>query len=113
MRVTWRRGLLVAVGSGVVFCSGFGLALAASPPWTLSGEALNGAGGAGFSLCPSPTFTVSGTAGSPYSGSFSETGNWTSTSFSATFTIVSGTTTITGSKSGGSGTCDDDPQNAG
>ena len=109
MRVTWRRGLLVAVGSGVVFCSGFGLALAAAPPPTLSGEALNGTG-TGSSLCPSPTFTVSGTAGNPYSGSFSETGNWTSTSFSATFTIISGTTTITGSKSGGSGTCVNDPQ---
>src|SRR5262245_26567112 len=96
MRVTWRRRLLVTVGSGVVFCSGFGLAVASAPPPTLSGEALNGTGGTGFSLCPSPTFTVSGTiptfnvsgdgtstTANPYPGSFSETGNWTSTSFSA------------------------------
>jgi len=126
MRVTWRRRLLVAVGAGVVFSSGFGLAVAGAPPPTLSGEALNSAVGTGSSVCPSPAFTVSGTipkfnvsgdgtstTANPYPGSFSETGNWTSTSFSATFTIVSGATTITGSKSGGSGTCDDSGQNAG
>jgi hypothetical protein len=112
MRVRWRRRLLVTVGLGALFCSGVVVALAAPTPPTLSGETLNGSG-TGFSLCPSPTFTISGTAGNPYSGSFSETGNWTSTSFSATFTIVSGTTTITGSKSGGSGSCDADPQNSG
>ena len=112
MRVTWRRRLLIAVAVGVLGCSGYVVALAATPPSTLSGETLNGTG-TGFSECPSPTFTISGTAGNPYPGTFSETGNWTTTSFSATFTIISGTTTITGSKSGGSGTCDPDPQNAG
>ena len=118
MRVTWRRRLLVAVGAGVVFSSGFGLAVAGAPPPTLSGEALNSAVGTGSSVCPSPAFTVSGTipkfnvsgdgtstTANPYPGSYSETGNWTSTSFNATFTIISGTTTITGSKSGGGGDC--------
>jgi hypothetical protein len=92
------------------------LAVAGAPPPTLNGEALNSEVGTGSSLCPSPSFTVSGTIPpfhpggtstdtNPYPGSYSETGNWTSTSFNATFTIISGTTTITGSKSGGSGDC--------
>jgi hypothetical protein len=106
MRGTWRRRLLVAVGLGVLFCSGVVVALAASTPPTLSGETLNGSG-SGSPACNTPTFSVTGTipTGNPYPGTFSETGSWTGSvanSFSSTFTIADGTTTITGSKSGGS-----------
>jgi hypothetical protein len=46
------------------------------------------------------TYTVSGTAAGPYSGTFPEDGSFGQepNRFSATFTITSGTTTITGSK---------------
>jgi hypothetical protein len=91
---------------------GLGLAMAfalavspasASAVSTLTGESLNGGSSQGNTfLCPSPTYSVGGNATGPYAGTFSEAGTWTvsTDSFSATFTIASGTTTITGSKSG-------------
>jgi hypothetical protein len=48
-----------------------------------------------------PSFSVEGAATGPYSGTFQEAGSWNvgaATPFSATFTITSGTATITGSK---------------
>jgi len=80
----------------------------ASAVSTLTGETLVGSNPSGGSAgCPSPTFSVSGTAtGPPYAGTFSEGGGWTVNSFpapdtfAATFTITSGSTTITGSKAG-------------
>ena len=96
------------------FAASAGSAWAMTP---LTGEGLTGAGkstgGSTSGGCPNRTsengsmgFSVSGTAAGPYPGSFSETGTfslsgvrnppWT-TRFSATFTITSGKTTITGS----------------
>ncbi len=91
------------------------LVLAVSPATasavsTLTGESFIGSSSSGNSgLCPSPTFSVSGTATGPYPGTFTESGIWTAPpfppppishakdTFSATFTITSGTTTISGS----------------
>jgi hypothetical protein len=85
------------------------LALAVSPATasavsTLTGETLSGSSSQGNSrACPTPTFSVSGTATGPYPGMFAESGTWSlsSITFSATFTITSGTTTITGNKTRG------------
>jgi hypothetical protein len=86
------------------------LALAVSPATasavsTLTGETLSGSSSQGNSpACPSPTFSVSGTATGPYPGMFAESGTWSPsnpTTFSATFTITSGTTTIIGNKTRG------------
>jgi hypothetical protein len=101
---------------------GLGLAVAlvltvspttASAVSTLTGEQLSGNSSSGSSgLCPSPTYSVSGTATGQYPGTFTEAGTWSITDFSSniTFTITSGTTTITGSKriTGGSIECTDD-----
>ena len=48
-------------------------------------------------------YTINGAATAPHPGTFSEGGTWDLNSlvFSATFTITSGATTVTGSKSGG------------
>lgn len=84
------------------------LALAVSPATasavsTLTGETLSGSSSQGNSpACPTPTFSVSGTATGPYPGMFAESGTWSlPPTFSATFTITSGTTTITGNKTRG------------
>jgi hypothetical protein len=99
--------------------------LAATTPPT--GEVLNGdsTGPGPFSsaiTCQGPTtgtlqFTISGMAVGPYPGTFTESGtvqitNGAVTAFSASFTITSGTTTITGTKSGpatlrGTAQCDE------
>jgi hypothetical protein len=65
------------------------------------------------------TFTISGLALGPYPGTFTESGTVTIsggvvTSFSASFTITSGSTTLTGTKTGpvsspGSGQCVENP----
>jgi hypothetical protein len=82
------------------------LALAGPLP-SLNGETVSGSGdGAAFCLgANTPHFTASGTATGPYPGTFSETGNWSTTSFNATFVIVDGETTVEGSKSGGGSPC--------
>jgi hypothetical protein len=78
-----------------------GVPAVASTPSTLTGENLSSSSSQGGSGgCPIWTYTVSGTAAGPYPGTFTETGTSTITPgiFSATFTIRSGTTTVTGSK---------------
>ena len=74
---------------------------AATTVSSLTGETLSGSSSQGNDrACTTPTFSVSGTAMGPYPGTFTETGTWAplSTTASTTFTITSGTTTITGSK---------------
>jgi hypothetical protein len=104
----------VLLGLGLAMTLGLVVALpaAASAASTLTGENLTGASASGNSgACPTPTFSVSGTATGPYPGTFTESGSFTlgpPFPFSATFTITSGTTTITGSKTGrlnGGGSC--------
>jgi hypothetical protein len=94
---------------------GFAQAAAA----TLTGETLTGTSITTSTCTSGNNFGVdyesSGTATGPYPGTFSESGtvtvtNGQVTAFSASFTIHSGTTTITGTKSlapGGTGVCHD------
>ena len=94
--------LLVSLGSTVALVLALGVpsAAAATVP-SLTGETLTGASAQGNErACLTPTFSVSGTATGPYSGTFTESGTWAplAFSFSTTFTVTSGTTTITGSK---------------
>lgn len=85
----------------------------------LTGETLSGAGFSTTTPCTginprssyTDTYDSSGTATGPYPGTYTEQGSVTVKNgrvraFSASFTIVSGTTTITGTKSlhGGNGT---------
>jgi hypothetical protein len=91
----------------------FALTLAAVSPAaavsTLTGETLSGRSPRGNTpTCPAPTFNVRGTATDPYPGTFSETGSWEprplpALNFTAAFTITSDATTITGSKTNGTG----------
>jgi hypothetical protein len=97
--MTRTRTLLVGLGLSLA------LTLAAASPAaavsTLTGESLSGSSSSGnTSWCPTPTFSISGTATGPFPGTFSEAGSWDMRSgpFTATFTITSGTTTVTGSK---------------
>src|SRR6202011_4216329 len=87
-------------------------ALSAAAATMLTAETLNGAGTtSGGGICiPSShwigrQFQVAGTASGPYPGTFTEVGSFKASglrnppwfvSFSASFTITSGTTTITG-----------------
>jgi hypothetical protein len=76
---------------------------AASAVSTLMGEALNGSSSQGNTfICQPAAYSVNGSATGPYPGTFTEAGTWTQVpeTFSATFTITSGTTTITGSRFG-------------
>ena len=107
MILQWRRRLLLGMGLSVA------LTLAVSPTTasaaavsTLTGESLSGISSSGnTSACPTATYSVSGDAGGPYAGTFSESGSWSimGRTFTATFAITSGTTTISGSKSLGGG----------
>ena len=110
------KRLLRALGLVLVAASALALpspaAAQENPPPT--GEILNGASNfEPFSsniTCPTPNegsldYTISGVALGPYPGTFTETGRieisgGTVTFFSAHFTIVSGDTTIEGTKSG-------------
>jgi hypothetical protein len=83
------------------------LALAVSPPTTSAVSTLTGAdfvssagqGDPGGCVRPS-AFNVSGSATGPYPGPFTEAGTFNGApSVSASFSITSGTTTVTGSKS--------------
>src|SRR3954452_16037838 len=99
MILQWKRHLLLGLGLsmalGLVVVALPAAAFAAS---TLTGESLTGGSASGNSpACPTATYSVSGTATGPYPGTFQETGQ-ISSSFSANFTITSGSTTITGSK---------------
>jgi hypothetical protein len=114
------RRLLVGIAfAGAVALAGAS-ALAAPPPSTLMGEHLTGGSVRGGvaqvfggqcqdgtpNQSPSPwTFTASGTAAGPYPGTFTESGTVSfsalgTADFTATFTIVSGDITVTGSKQG-------------
>lgn len=96
-----KRHLFLGLGLAVA------LVLAVSPATasgvsTLNGEALSGFEGSVQSIeCgPGNNYTVSGNATGPYPGTVTESGAW-GQALNATFTITSGTTTITGSKIGG------------
>jgi hypothetical protein len=111
-----KKRILAAVlcASAVAAVAASGASAAA--PSTLSGEVLAGSV-TSFDGCPvvsteTVSFGASGTAAGPYPGTFSETGTFTIRnagvpgyffveSFSATFAITSGTTTISGTKQGG------------
>ena len=98
-----KRSLLLGMGLSVALVLAVALPATASAVSTLAGETLNGSSSQGNSPpCDIPTYRVDGTATGPYLGTFTETGSWSFIDFtlSATFTITSGTTTITGSKSG-------------
>jgi hypothetical protein len=102
-----KRPLLLGLGLTVALVMAVGLspATASAAPPTLTAEGLSGSSSQGNSVaCPSVTYNVSGTATFPYPGTFEESGGWNmNDSFtlgSTTFTITSGTTTITGSKAG-------------
>ena len=107
MFLQWRRRLLLGMGLSVA------LTLAVSPTTasaaavsTLTGESLSGISSSGnTSACPTATYSVSGDATGPYAGTFSESGSWSivGRTFTATFTITSGTTTVSGSESLGGG----------
>ena len=101
-----KRRLLFGLGLTVSFGLVAALPAAATAASTLTGETLSGNSSQGNSgICPAPTFSVGGTASGPYSGMFQESGTWSpgGPTFSATFTITSGTTTITGNKTRGGG----------
>jgi hypothetical protein len=104
-----RRG--ISIVASIVFVAGTamavavpsGVASAAAP--SLSGEVLTGTDIAG--TCPPPgdagsvPYTASGTATGPYPGTFTETGYWeldleVLSAFHASYTITSGSTTISG-----------------
>jgi hypothetical protein len=102
-----KRRLLVGLGSTVALVLGLGLSSAAAAVPTLTGEMLSGSSSQGNShVCLTPNFSLSGTASGPYPGSFMESGTWAplDSSFTTTFTITSGTTTITGAKTFSRGT---------
>jgi hypothetical protein len=100
--VSRKRHLSAGLGSTVALVLALGVASAAAAVPSLTGETLTGASSQGNErACLTPTFSVSGTAAGPYAGTFTEAGSWAQLdfSFSATFTVTSGTTTtITGSK---------------
>jgi hypothetical protein len=101
MVLLWKRRLVLGLGLAMAFGWAVASPVTASAQSTLTGETLSGSSSQGNSgTCPAPTFSVDGTASGPYSGTFQESGTWSpgGPTFSATFTITSGTTTITGSK---------------
>jgi hypothetical protein len=97
------RHLFLGLGLTVALVLAVGLLPAiASAASTLTGENLSGSSASGNTpFCPAATWSVSGTATGPYPGTFSESGTSApgGGGTNATFTINSGTTTITGSKS--------------
>jgi hypothetical protein len=103
----WKRRLLLGLGLTVTLALVVVFPPPAAAESTLTGQTLSGSSSQGNSVaCPAPTYRVSGTATGPYPGMFEESGTWSLSGggnppFSATFTITSGTTTITGSKTRG------------
>ena len=102
-----KRRLLL--GLGLAMTIGFvALPATASAVPTLTGESLSGGSSLGEGNSPGcglSFFTARGPATGPYPGTFTEGGTFSPNrsrdpDFSATFTITSGTTTITGNKSG-------------
>jgi hypothetical protein len=98
-----KRSLFLCLGLTLVLV--VALPATASAVSTLTGETLSGSSSSGNSIpngvCLNTPYSVSGTATAPYLGTFTETGTFSTTvvQLSATFTITSGTTTVTGSKS--------------
>jgi hypothetical protein len=101
-----KRSLFVGLGLAMTIGVVVALPATASAVSTLTGETLRGSGSGGAPLgCATGGFNVVGGGlgvTGPYPGTFTETAAWTldPDAFNATFTITSGTTTITGSKSG-------------
>jgi hypothetical protein len=107
-----RRGLAAVIAALAAITLVAPPAMSASAARTLTAETLNGTGTtAGGGICApsshsiSGLFQVSGTASGPYPGTFTEVGSFKASGlrnppwfvrFSASFTITSGTTTITG-----------------
>jgi hypothetical protein len=102
MRLERSRRLALSVGLGLALSLGTVLPIAAATVSTLTGETLTGSSTlpTNSQLCPTPTYTVSGTASGPYPGSFVETGTILGPGgvLNANFTITSGSTVVTGSK---------------
>jgi hypothetical protein len=101
MRSQRKRHLFLGLGLIVALVLAVVLPATASAVPTLTGESLSGASASGNSpVCSGSTFSVSGTATAPYPGTFTESGTFSAISFtfSSTFTITAGTTTVTGSK---------------
>jgi hypothetical protein len=104
MILQWKRHVLLGLGLTVALGLVVALPSIASAASTLTGETLNGSSSSGNSASGcSGTFSVTGSATGPYSGTFTETGTFSLFVNNATFTITSGTTTITGSKTRGAG----------
>jgi hypothetical protein len=102
MRSQRKRHLFLGLGLPVALVLAVALPATASAASTLTGESLNGISASGNSgTCPT-TYSVSGFAFGPYAGTDTEAGTWdrNTGNFSTTFTITSGTTTITGSTLG-------------
>ncbi|MGI9147998.1 MAG: hypothetical protein ACR2IK_15835 [Chloroflexota bacterium] len=110
-----RLALSLTPGMALILgAAGSAAAAPATPPATLTGETLIGNSSTGNSGgCPTSSYTVSGTAYGPYPGTFTESGTVTLSrsgtgtigSFAATFTITSGDTIVTGSKTVSDGFC--------
>ncbi len=105
MRLEPSRRLVVSLWLGLALSLGTVFPTGAATVSTLTGETLPGSSTSGNSgVCFTPTYSVGGTASGPYPGTFSETGGWSQMGvdslLNATFTITSGTTTVTGSKAG-------------
>src|SRR4051794_12896396 len=102
-----KRRLLLGLGLSMALVLAVALPATASAVSTLTGETLSGSSLSGNTPNCFPAgshWSVNGTAAGPYPGTFSESGSWNFDSSAldfradATFTITSGTTTITGSK---------------
>ena len=86
-------------GLGLAVALALAVPASASAVSTLTGEGLSGTT-SGSASCGTSTYSASGTSTGPYPGTFTESGSWPfAGALSATFTITSGSTTITGSKS--------------
>ena len=101
MRLGRSRRLAPSMGLSLALRVGTVLPIAAATVSTLTNETLSGSSTSPTNspLCPA-TYSISGTASGPYRGSFAETGTILAPGsiLSANFTIVSGGTTVTGSK---------------
>ena len=101
MRPGRSRRLALSVGLSLALSVATVLPIAAATVSTLTNESLTGSSTlpTNSPLCPA-TYSVSGTASAPYRGSFAETGTILGPGgvLTASFTIVSGATTVTGSK---------------
>jgi hypothetical protein len=102
MILRWKRRSLIGLALSVTLGLVVALPATAAAVPTLTGESLrvSGAGFTGtFDCSTGGSYNASGTATGPYAGTFQESGGFGPLPIlSATFTITSGTTTITGTK---------------